>query len=300
MTDFLNDIGLSDDVIGKIAATIVATIVILLLRWLIVRIVKRKPRDPETVFRTRKAVGYGAGVIFVITAFFIWVPSVSDLATWLGLVSAGVAIALSPILLDMAAWMYLVVRRPFEIGDRVEIGVHAGDVIDIRVLRFSILEIGNWVDADQPTGRIIHVPNGMLFSEPLANFTEGFERIWLELSVLITFESDWAKAESLMRAVLESHTEDRTGEQRELRRAAQRYLIPDAELDPSVFVEVKDSGVSLTARLFVDARRRREVEDLVWREILTAFAAEPSVQLAYPTVRTYLPDAVRVQEGDGS
>ena len=60
---------------------------------------------------------------------------------------------------------------------------------------FSLMEIGNWVDAEQSTGRVIHVPNGKIFSEPLANYTDGFQYIWNEIPVLVTFESDWKKSQ---------------------------------------------------------------------------------------------------------
>ena len=69
-----------------------------------------------------------------------------------------------------------------------------GDVIDIRVFQFSILEVGNWVDADQSTGRIINIPNGKVFTETMVNYTTGFEYIWNEMPVLVTFESEWEKA----------------------------------------------------------------------------------------------------------
>ena len=83
--------------------------------------------------------------------------------------------------------------------------MHAGDVIDIRLFQFSINEIGNWVDADQSTGRIIHIPNGIVFTEPQANYTAGFQYIWNEIPVLVTFESDWKKAKQILTDIVNHH-----------------------------------------------------------------------------------------------
>ena len=96
-------------------------------------------------------------------------------------------------------------RRPFALGDRIQIGKHSGDVIDIRFFQFTINEIGNWVDADQSTGRIIHIPNGKVFTEAQANFTQGFSHIWNEIGVLVTFESDWEKAKNILEKIVEKH-----------------------------------------------------------------------------------------------
>ena len=88
---------------------------------------------------------------------------------------------------------------------RVQVGEHAGDVIDISLFKFTIMEIGNWVDADQTTGRIIHIPNGKVFTEALANYGKGFKYIWNEIPVLLTFASDWEKAKEILEGISEKY-----------------------------------------------------------------------------------------------
>jgi small-conductance mechanosensitive channel len=77
-----------------------------------------------------------------------------SVVTYLGLVSAALVIALQDPITNFVGWVFIISRRPFEIEDRIQIGEDAGDVIDIRFFQFSLNEIGNWVDADQSTGRI--------------------------------------------------------------------------------------------------------------------------------------------------
>jgi small-conductance mechanosensitive channel len=160
------------------------------------------------------------------------------------------------------------------------------------------MEIEGWVGAEQSTGRLVHVPNGLVFTKEVANYTEGFAYIWHEIPVLITFESDWKLAEQAMLEVLRSHTPDVEGAAgTTIRATARRYSIRVGTLTPTVYLSVRDSGVLLTARFLVEARTRRGTEDRVWRAILEAFAEQPGIELAYPTVRTFLHDPIRLDRG---
>ena len=212
----------------------------------------------------------------------------ASLGTFLGLASAGLAVALHDTIANMAGFLFIEARKPFRVGDRIELDGVAGDVIDIRLFQFSIVEIGNWVDADQSTGRIIHVPNSITLKKPLANSHLGFEYIWHEIGVLVTFESDWKKAKQLLLGIGKENAEYLSnGAQTQIRRAARKYLIVAGTLTPTVYTTVKDSGIMLTMRYLVDPRQRRGTEQKMWEDILDAFASESNIDLAYPTTRFY-------------
>lgn len=298
MNDFLSEtLGLSP-VQSRLVATAVVLVLIVIVRYIAARIVGHRVSDIDLQFRARKALTYAATIIATVALIFIWLPFVDNLATFLGLVSAGIAIALADVFLNLAGWAYVIFRRPFKVGDRVEIGGEAGDVVDIRAFRFTLLEIRNWVDADQSTGRIIHVPNGRLFRESMVNFTEGFHYIWHEIPVLITFESDWKAAERMVRDALEAVAIPEEVARRTTERvsASRDYRINYSELSPNVYVSTRESGVLLTGRVLVEAKRRRGIEDTVWRRLLDAFNADPTVDLAYPTIRGYLPDMPKTDD----
>jgi small-conductance mechanosensitive channel len=260
--------------------------VLVAVRVVVGRLITRKVDDTQIWYQTRKITTYLAAVIGTFALLAIWVTELRGLGTFLGLLSAGIAIALSDLLRNIAGWVYILARRPYRVDDRVQIGEVAGDVIDIRMFRTTLLEIGNWVDADQSTGRIVHVPNGRVLSTEVYNATEGFGYVWHEIPVLVTFETDWKRAEELLRATLDA-TAGHTVEEAtiRIRRAARSYKIRYTHLTPTVYVGVRDSGILLTGRVLVDARRRRAVDQQVWRTLLDAFAEEPGVQLAYPTRR---------------
>ncbi|MDX1450386.1 MAG: mechanosensitive ion channel [Acidimicrobiia bacterium] len=289
--DWISDqLGINPSTQGKILASLIVFAALTLIRWSIIRAVARGfPDDEDASYRTRKITAYAATVIAIVTLAFIWVEAFNDFGTYLGLVSAGIAIALADLLKNMAGWAYIVVRRPFRVGDRIEFRDIRGDVIDVRLFRFSLMEVGNWVDADQSTGRLIHIPSGLLFTHELVNYTEGFPYMWDEIPVLVTFESDHRRAEELIYEAMRVAVPNiESAAAAEIRETARRYQIKLGALTPTVYLSVRDSGVLLTGRYLTTARGRRDIEQAVWRAILDGFSTEPTVELAYPTTRTYL------------
>ena len=190
--------------------------------------------------------------------------------------------------MDLFGWIFILWRRPFEVGDRIQIGDHAGDVIDLRIFQFTLLEIGNWVGGDQSTGRVVHVPNGRVFTVELANYTRGFNFIWNEIPVRVTFESNWRKAKEILLEIAEEHTASSSeAAQEEVRKASQHFMIFYSKLTPTVYTSVEDSGVLLTLRYLCAPRRRRGTSQAIWEDVLDRFLECGDVDFAYPTQRFY-------------
>ena len=270
----------------------IKTVVIFLLlsagKFLCDLIIKRQNLDAKVAYRWRHAVLYTYTILLILMIGPIWTLGMTSLTTFLGLASAGIAVAMHDTIANLAGWLFIIWRKPFNVGDRVEIGGIAGDVIDIRIFQFSLIEIGNWVDADQSTGRIVHVPNSQVLREHLANYHIGFEYIWHEIPVLVTFESDWKKAKALLKKITSEDIEHLSdGAQEQIRQAANKYFIFYGTLTPIVYTTVKDSGILLTIRYLVNPRQRRSSEQKIWEAILDAFDREDNIDLAYPTTRFY-------------
>jgi len=245
-------------------------------------------REVQAQYRIRKLVTYLAFTLAFIVVGRIWFAGFQAVSTYLGLLSAGLAIALQTPLVNLAGWAFILWRKPFNVGDRVQVGNYRGDVIDQRIFMFSLLEIGNWVDADQSTGRIIHIPNGSIFNDVLANYGQGFHYIWNEIPVLVTFESDWKKAKQLLFKISEMHGGSISeAAQQKVRDASKKFMIFYNKLTPTVYTSVKDCGVMLTIRYLCDPRTRRGTEQDMWEAILEAFAEHDDIDFAYPTQRFY-------------
>lgn len=297
MQQLADSLGIPPQTLSNAVWTLVAVVVVLLLRRLTRRLVARSV-NADATYRANKLINYIATAVLLVTVALIWVEAIDNLPTYLGLLSAGIAIALSDVLKNMAGWVYILSRRPFQVGDRIEVDGFKGDVVDIRLFRFSLMEVEGWVGAEQSTGRLVHVPNGIPFTHEVANYTEGFGYIWHEIPILITFESNWKLAERLVQETLRRDAPDIEGVAgSKIRETARRYSIRTGALTPTVYLTVRDSGILLTARYLVEARTRRGLEDRIWRSILEAFADHADVELAYPTVRTFLQEPIRVDKG---
>lgn len=285
------------DATVRLILTVLLIGALFVVRALVLRAVRGRVESAESFFRTKKLLAYAVTIVGIFGLVRIWFGGAGGITTYLGILSAGVAIALADVLESLAGWAFIVTRRPFRIGDRIEIGGRRGDVVDIRAFRFSMLEIGEWVDADQSTGRLVHVPNGRVFSEPLTNYTEGFPYLWDEITVMVTFESDWKAAERIVAEALAAHAPDPTDPAivNAIREAGHQYLIRYRHLAPTTYVKADASGVVVSGRYLVGVRNRRGVSDQLWRAILESFATAADVDLAYPTSRTVLADGLVVR-----
>ncbi len=283
-----NLLGLSAGTLNQIRWTLLVWMVYFVLRLSLSWILTRRVTDLGKKYLYRKSLNYTLGFAVLVTILIIWFGNVSGLAAYLGIVSAGIAIALQDPLTNLAGWVFLTVRKPFTVGDRIQVGEHCGDVIDIRLFQFTIVEIGNWVDADQSTGRIIHIPNGWAFKHSAANYAQGFNFIWNELPITVTFESDWQEAKRILTEIINNHSliKSQHAEQ-EVRRAASKYMIYFQHLTPIVWTAVADAGVTLTIRYICEPRQRRATETAIWEDVLRAFGAADNIDFAYPTTRYY-------------
>ena len=245
---------------GKLLSSLAVILLLLLIRMLVLKAVWRRTESFQVRYHWRKFSNYVAFFLAIIFLGRVWFEEFQSVATFFGLLSAGLAIALRDPIVNLAGWLFILWRRPFTVGDRIQIGAHAGDVIDTRIFQFTLMEIGGWVDADQSTGRIIHVPNSKVFTESQINYTEGwFDYIWNEIPVLVTFESSWKDAKEILGEIIERHAGHLISPaQYKMKEASRQFMIFSPNLAPSVITTVAESGVLLTLRYLCDPRRRRD------------------------------------------
>ena len=289
MGDWLqNNLGLSLETQSRIAVSCIVILALLFSRRLVLGLVWSRTHEAKTRYRWQKTTTYLASLLGILLMGRVWFGGFHDLGSFLGLTGAGIAIALKDVLVNFAGWIFMVWRRPFTVGDRIQIGTHAGDVIDIRILHFTLNEIGNWVNADQSTGRVIHIPNGRVLTDVIANYTEGFEYIWNEIPVLVSLESDWERAKQILTEIVQRDSAEIVKAAEEsVRHSTKKFLILYTALTPTVYTRVSEDGVILTLRYLCEPRRRRVTEQTIWEDILRAFAKEPRIDLGYITRRGF-------------
>ncbi|MAR15554.1 MAG: mechanosensitive ion channel protein MscS [Candidatus Marinimicrobia bacterium] len=271
---------------AKIMATVLAVVLIIILRRSVINLFVIRLEDPKVRYNWKRATSYTASFFAIIIIGQIWLDGIGSIVTYLGLVSAGIAIALKDPITNITGWIFILWNRPLDAGDRIQLGQHSGDVIDVNMFNFTVMEIGNWVDADMNTGRLIHIPNGKIFTETLANYGKGFEYIFNEIPILITFESDWKKAKNILQS-LAKNIGDKSSKaaEKRIKQASKKFLIEEQNVDPEVYTKVAESGVVLTIRYLCIPKDRRDTEHDIWEKILREFEEHKDIELAYPTIR---------------
>ncbi len=272
------------EILLKAVLSLIAILLTFVANRILRNLLRARFRDTphaHTVFMLARNAVFLAGTGVVL---LIWVGFSSNFTVAIGIWGAGIAFASQETIGSFAGYLTIVTGNLYRIGDRVRIGSVTGDVIDISMLRTTVMEIGEWVKADQYTGRVVTIANRSIFSEPVFNFTQHWEYLWDEITIPITYESDWRRAGQAMLEYGEEYTVHLQADaQSELRALTKRYPVREAGVIPRLYTVMTDNWIELTLRYVVDARERREVAGRLHQELLQHFDVEPNITVASAT-----------------
>ena len=258
---------------------------IIVLRKLVVHSINQRVENINLRHNYRKLAAYICNSIFLVILGLIWVKKI-NFGLFLSIIGAGLVISLADYILSLAGWLFIIIRKPFTIGERVQIGGVKGDVVDIRTFFTVLIEIEGWIEDEQSTGRIVYIPNNFIFRNPVYNYTKGFDFIWNEIKLTVTFESNYKKAREIclnhLNAYHRSWANDLEGK---IKKAQNIHAIHFKELTPIVYIKIADSGVRLSLRYLVEPHQRRPSQDLLSDKILEEFSRNEDIKLAYTTYR---------------
>lgn len=249
---------------------VISGLVLIFVAMRVARLVlNRYVLDSATRYHARKLVTLGAYILAVILVLMVFRTRLSGLTIFLGVAAAGIAVALREVILSIAGWLAITVGGLYRAGDRVEVAGQRGDVIDISILRTTLMEIGQWVDADLYNGRVVRITNSFVFQQPVFNFSGEFPFLWDEIKLPIRYGSDRQLARNIMmkvaNEVVAEYTEDAAEEWKHMFR---RFRVEDARVEPMVTLTVNDNWIEYTLRYVVDYKKRRTTKDLIFTRIL--------------------------------
>lgn len=224
-------------------------------------------------------------VINFIALWIIWVEDLQTLLLGFGLVAAAFTISLQDVAKNFVGGLTIFFNNIYRVGDRIEVGTKKGDVIDIDLLYTTIMEMREWVSADQHTGRISSLPNALVLSSAVNNYTKDFHFLWDEITVPISYDSDWRAAQSLIMDVVaqETHMAKDNAEE-EISHMQQKYYITKGSTDPEVFLKLTDNWIELTARYVTPVRQRRMIRNTLSRRILEEIEKSEGIKIASQTI----------------
>ncbi|MBL7978892.1 MAG: mechanosensitive ion channel family protein [Bacteroidetes Order II. Incertae sedis bacterium] len=271
---------------GDHAEELLISMAILVVGWVIRKltgeVLIRKIEDPHHRFTINRRVGRSLAIATLVLVVAIWFPNLKEIVAILSLFGAGLAIVNREVILSMVAWLHIITRQPYGVGDRIELNGVSGDVIDISLLVTTMMETREWVQGDQSTGRIMRIPNNWVFLYAVKNYTQGFEYIWNELSVTVSDKSDWNMAREIMMSLAQESSfivEHQVKSQ--LKTMTQEYLVYYSTLTPFVYVATNERGIQLTLRYLCKVRNRRGSEHAIMLRILEEFAKNPSIEMVF-------------------
>ncbi len=281
-------IGLSPENGRKLLLTLAFVVVVLILRAglnALVRLLMRGREERPVRFWSHQGVSLAVALVLVLGFLSVWFDNPSQLATVMGLVSAGLAFALQKVVTSVAGYFVILRGGVFSVGDRILMAGVRGDVIALNFTRTTIMEMGQppgerpddpnvWIRSRQFTGRIVTVTNDKIFDAAVFNYSRDFPYIWEELVVPITYKDDRRRAEQIMLEVVERHTvEIHEMGQEALEKMRGRYFVHFGDLKPRVFMRLTDNWLELSVRFIARDHGVREMKDAMSREILDGFDA---------------------------
>jgi small-conductance mechanosensitive channel len=233
------------------------------------RSISTRVTDPDTRYRVRKFasfLGYLVALGVIAAAFS---EHLSNLTVAFGFAGAGIAFALQDVIASVAGWLAVSFGALYSPGDRVQLGGIKGDVIDVSILRTTLMELGQWVNGDNYNGRIVRISNSFVLKEPVHNYSADFPFLWDEITLPIRYGSDW----EYTRKVLEQVVNEICGgyvsaSLAAWRNAVIKYRLEEARIEPTITLAINDNWIQFTARYIVDYRKRRFVKDRIFTRFL--------------------------------
>ena len=269
----------------KLILSLLVVVVTLIIYRVIRNAIKRRVEDATRLQSIRVAARNVLAVVGFVIILLIWLPTGNNLAIALGILGAGLAIASQELIGSLAAGLNIWLGNIYRVGDRIRVGDVVGDVMDISLARTTVMEVGEWVKADQYTGRVVTVANREVWTNPVYNYTQHWGYLWDEITLPFTYESDWQRAAELMLEHGQTYTAELQADaEAKLNRMIDRYPLKDTKVEPTLYLAMTDNWVEITLHFVVDAQERRRVKDQLHRDLLKHFQAEENISVASMTI----------------
>jgi small-conductance mechanosensitive channel len=260
---------LFDPTIGRMVIIFVGLAVVIFVINLLKRNVNRYVEDKDSRYKTKKFLNFFGYILGISLIIVVFAHKLGGLTVALGVTGAGIAFALQEVIASVAGWTAIMFGNFYRTGDRVQLGGIKGEVIDIGIIRTTIMEIGQWVDADLYNGRIVRIANSFVFKEPVFNYSADFPFLWDEIKIPIKYGSDYQLAREIFYRIAQEIVGDYVKfAQQSWRGMVKKYLIEDASTEPMVTLIANDNWVEFTLRYVVDYKKRRSTKDRLFTRIL--------------------------------
>jgi small-conductance mechanosensitive channel len=260
-----------DPTFQKLAAVIIGAFIIFTITGLVKNIIPRYVKETNSRYKIRKFVGYIGYILIALMIMVIYSSQLSGLTVFLGVAGAGIAFALQEVIASIAGFVAINFSNFYKVGDRVMLGGIKGDVVDIGVLRTSMMQIGDWVNGDLYNGKIVRIANSFIFKEPVYNYSGDFPFLWDEVTIPIKTEGDYEYARQKFTEILNEVNGDfaKAAEQ-DWAKMTEKLMVENAQVAPMVTMAFDENWITFTLRYVVDFKKRRGTKHLIFTKVLDA------------------------------
>jgi small-conductance mechanosensitive channel len=254
-------------------------------------IIKRYIKDNERFYMANKAINFINFTLIAIILLFSYIDNVSYLATVLGFASAGIAIAMKDWFMSILGWMVIIFGGSLSVGDRIKVqkdGLpYVGDIIDISLLRITILEditLTTYL-SNRRSGRIVFIPNNYIFTTLISNYTHGtLKTVWDGIDVTITFDSNHKKAMYIIKEITKKYSKGYTDiARRSLNQLRHQYSLKNTNVEPRIYSFLEPHGLTISTWYMTNSYAALVLRSTISGEIVDAINKEEDIKIAYPT-----------------
>lgn len=273
--DYLSDTtSIDKEVFVSIFVSIFIILFFSLVKSLSKKLIKKKINNGRGEFIVNQSFQMTLNVIEVMFLFIVWGGFLKNIMTLISVLSAAMTIALREIILNFFCGLYIRIKKPFRIEDRIQIDDIKGDVMNIFALGFEILEVSTKEENGQSTGVIITYPNSVVFSKPIKNINKGFKYIWDEITINIRLDCDLKKNKQEIYKIvnnIETIKSIPRKMQNEIQAISSENRVYFNNYDPIIYTKIVNDHIELNVRYLMHPKKARYVESVIWNKIYMAF-----------------------------
>lgn len=256
-------------IIQKLSIIVIGSFIIFTIIGFLKKLLPRYIKDTNNRYRTRKFINFMGYLLIVFLIMTIYSRQLSGLTVFLGVAGAGIAFALQELIASVAGFIAINFSNFYKVGDRVMLGGIKGDVVDIGVLRTSLMQIGDWVNGDLYNGKIVLIANSFVFKEPVYNYSGDFPFLWDEITIPIKTHCDYQYAQDRFLEILNDIQGEYAKSAKEhWDHLTERLLVEKAQVEPMVTMTFDENWITFTLRFVVDYKKRRTTKHLIYERVL--------------------------------
>jgi small-conductance mechanosensitive channel len=252
----------------KLVCAVLGILVVHATFRLLERTLPRYFRERDARYRVRKFVVYAGYAVVIVFVTILFEDRLGRVSFALGVAGAGVVVALQDVIASFAGWFAIGLSDLYTVGHRIQIAEMKGDVIDISVMRTTVMETGGWVSGDLYSGRVLRIPNSYVLKGPIFNYSQGFRFIWDEIKVPLMVNSDQHLAREILLRVAKDNVASYLAEaERSWKRVADNYRLENPRLEPTLSLVVSGGSLEFTLSYIVDYTNRTSMKDRLFTQI---------------------------------